>query len=160
MEAGKPGWNDSLNGLPGLFGSSLCETIELQRLLDFLLPAMAEKAGGTVDLPVELSTLLHEVESHLAAYHAARGDDRDFRYWDAVASAREAYRAAIRLGFDGRTETLAFDDLAPILSAFRDKVAAGIAQAEALNGGITPTYFTYEATGWVVILDRVGAIDA
>jgi hypothetical protein len=35
MEAGKPGWYDALNGLPGLFGSSLGETYELLRLLDF-----------------------------------------------------------------------------------------------------------------------------
>ena len=138
MEAGKPGWNDSLNGLPGLLGSSLCETIELQRLLDFLLPAMSEKVGGSVDLPVELSTLLHEVESHLAAYHAAHGDGRDFRYWDAVATAREAYRAATRLGFEGRTETLAFDALAPILRAFRDKVAAGIAKPKLLTAASRP----------------------
>ena len=156
MEAGKPGWNDALNGLPGLLGSSLCETIELQRLLDFLLLAMAEKAGGAVDLPVELGTLLHEIDSQLVAYHAAQDDKRDFRYWDAVASAREAYRAATRLGFDGRTEMLAFDALAPILSGFRDKVAAGIARAEALNGGIPPTYLVYEATGWEGIVDEVG----
>jgi len=37
MEAGKPGWYDALNGLPGLFGSSLCETYELDRLLSFIL---------------------------------------------------------------------------------------------------------------------------
>ncbi|UCC88465.1 MAG: hypothetical protein JSV81_03915, partial [Anaerolineales bacterium] len=43
MEAGKPGWYDALNGLPGLFGSSLVETYELERLLTFLLEAMAEK---------------------------------------------------------------------------------------------------------------------
>ena len=156
MEAGKPGWNDALNGLPGLLGSSLCETIELQRLLDFLLLAMAEKAGGAVDLPVELGALLHEIDSQLVAYHAAQDGKRDFRYWDAVASAREAYRAATRLGFDGRTELLAFDALEPILSAFRDKVAAGIARAEAFNGGIPPTYLVYEATGWEGIVDEVG----
>ncbi len=31
MEADKPGWCDSLNGLPALFGSSLVETLELKR---------------------------------------------------------------------------------------------------------------------------------
>ncbi|UCD15037.1 MAG: hypothetical protein JSV34_04765, partial [Candidatus Omnitrophota bacterium] len=31
MEADKPGWCDSLNGLPALFGASVCETFELKR---------------------------------------------------------------------------------------------------------------------------------
>ena len=51
MEAGKPGWYDALNGLPGLFGSSLCETYELERLLTFLLEAMAERGEHQVALP-------------------------------------------------------------------------------------------------------------
>ena len=29
MEGGKPGWYDALNGMPGLFGSSMAETYEL-----------------------------------------------------------------------------------------------------------------------------------
>ncbi len=37
MEADRPGWCDALNGLPGLFGSSVNETIELKRLTDFTL---------------------------------------------------------------------------------------------------------------------------
>ena len=99
--------------------------------------------GGV--LPAELADLLRQVVAQLTAYHAAfDASERDFRYWDAVASAREAYRARVRLGFDGRTETLTFADLAPILQAFRDKVATGIARAEALTGGVPPTYFTYE----------------
>ena len=165
MEAGKPGWCDALNGLPGLFGSSLSETYELLRLLDFLLvdltplppsparrggdetphPSQGEGRGAGVSLPIELADLLNQVAGHLTAYHAAGDAERDFRYWDAVASAREAYRDRVRLGFDGRNETIAFATLAPLLGAFRAKVAAGIARAEALTGGIPPTYFTHEA---------------
>ena len=165
MEAGKPGWCDALNGLPGLFGSSLSETYELLRLLDFLLvdltplpPSPARRGGDEtphpsqgggrgvgVSLPIELADLLNQVAGHLTAYHAAGDAERDFRYWDAVASAREAYRDRVRLGFDGRTETITFGTLAPLLGAFRAKVAAGIARAEALTGGIPPTYFTHEA---------------
>jgi hypothetical protein len=36
MEADKPGWYDAMNGLPGLFGSSMPETCELLRLLRYL----------------------------------------------------------------------------------------------------------------------------
>jgi hypothetical protein len=156
MEAGKPGWCDALNGLPGLFGSSLSETYELKRLLDFLLAALAEKGTGAVELPVEQADLLRDVGAQLTAYHAALGADRDFRYWDAVAGAREAYRDRTRLGFDGRTETVDFATLEPRLRALRDKVAVGIARAEALTAGIPPTYFTYEALAYEAIADAPG----
>ena len=33
LEAGKPGWNDALNGLPGLFGSSVSECVDLLLLI-------------------------------------------------------------------------------------------------------------------------------
>ena len=46
MNADKPGWNDAMNGLPGIFGSGVSETIELKRLLDFIL---------TVDLDKEVN---------------------------------------------------------------------------------------------------------
>ncbi len=36
MEAGKPGWNDALNGLPGMLGASTSELFELKRLLQQL----------------------------------------------------------------------------------------------------------------------------
>ena len=37
MEGNKPGWNDSMNGLPGLFGSGMSETYELKRLIAFII---------------------------------------------------------------------------------------------------------------------------
>lgn len=166
MEAGKPGWCDALNGLPGLFGSSMSETYELLRLLDFLLSEVtigkedAAPVGNlprrTVSLPVELADLLRQLVAQLTAYHAAFDAERDFRYWGAVADAREAYRDRVRLGFDGRTETIAFVTLAPVLRAFRDKVAAGIAMAEALTGDVPPTYFTYEVQDYEPLLDANG----
>lgn len=156
MEAGKPGWCDALNGLPGLFGSSLSETYELRRLLDFLLAALAAKGTGAVELPVEQADLLGDVGAQLTAYHAALDADRDFRYWDAVAGAREAYRERTRLGFDGRTETIDFALLTPQLRALRDKAAWGIARAEELTAGIPPTYFTYEALAYETLADASG----
>jgi hypothetical protein len=42
MEAGKPGWYDALNGLPGMFGSSMPETFELLRLVGFLMDVLDE----------------------------------------------------------------------------------------------------------------------
>lgn len=147
MEAGKPGWCDALNGLPGLLGSSLCETYELERLFNLVLEAMAEKGAGEVELPIEQHSLLQDVSRALEAWTGSAEEDRDFRYWDAVAGAREVYRERIRLGFDGETVTLPFEELMPVLAAFRVKVRRGTRCAVEMNAGtspgIPPTYLAY-----------------
>jgi hypothetical protein len=155
MEAGKPAWCDALNGLPGLFGSSLSETYELERLLTFLLEVLAEKGAGAVELPLEQVDLVRKIIDALETWCDSNGPQRDFRYWDAVTTAREAYRAHVRLGFDGVVDSLAFDELTPILAAFRGKVRNGVQRALKMNvhvsPGIPPTYFAYTVTGYEVL---------
>jgi hypothetical protein len=151
MEAGKPAWCDALNGLPGLFGSSLCETYELERLLTFLLDVLAGRGVGAVELPVEQCSLLQQVVEAMECWADSADLQRDFRYWDAVASVRETHRASVRLGFNGETESLPFEELRPILAAFRDKVRSGIQHAVGMNSGIPPTYFAYAVTGYEVL---------
>ncbi|HSR35362.1 MAG TPA: cellobiose phosphorylase, partial [Anaerolineae bacterium] len=160
MEAGKPGWYDALNGLPGLFGSSLCETYELERQLTFLLEAMAEKTEHTVDLPIEQTELMGSVIEALQLWCDSDDPDRDFQYWDVVSAARETYRTRVRLGFSGKQEDLPFDELRPILAAFRAKVRAGMQRAVEMNQGtspgIPPTYFAYTVTDYELIADADG----
>ncbi|MGD2145605.1 MAG: cellobiose phosphorylase [Anaerolineae bacterium] len=161
MEAGKPGWYDALNGLPGLFGSSLCETYELERLLKFLMKAAAESEAGSVELPLEQNDLLREIQGALTAWTGSADPERDFRYWDAVATAREAYRERVRLGFDGRTEVMPLDKLTPILADFQAKVQTGIRRATTMNAGrspgVPPTYFAYEVTDYEVVTEADGS---
>jgi hypothetical protein len=159
MEAGKPGWCDALNGLPGVFGSAMPATYELLRLVDFLADALNDREG-IVELPMELADLTDELAAELTAYQASSDEDRDFRYWDKVVSAREGYREATRLGFDGSTKTVTFATLVPLLRLVREKVADGIARAttlgETTGGGIPPTYFTYEAKDFDIITGANG----
>ena len=146
MEAGRPGWYDALNGLPGLIGSSLCESYELLRLLDFLLVTLRETPTLKLELPVEQAELLETVRRALATWKSSDAVDRDLIYWDAVATARERYRARIRRGLAGETVAPDANALESTLRAFRAKVQAGIDRALALNDGTPPTYFAYEAT--------------
>jgi hypothetical protein len=161
MEAGKPGWYDALNGLPGLFGSSLCEAYELERLLTFLLETVAERGSGTVELPMEQAELMERVVEALQAWCESDDPQRDFCYWDTVATAREAYRELVRLGFGGEGENLRFDDLRPILAAFQTKVRAGIQRAVEMNQGaspgVPPTYLAYAVSDYDLIADAEGA---
>ena len=153
MEAGKPGWCDALNGLPGLFGSSLCETYELARLLDFLLSAMAEYPYEKIEVPAEQAMLLKTMMVTLKQWSASTGTDRDYVYWDAVAAVRETYREQVRFGITGETAALAFAALHPALTAFRAKVQLGIARALELNDGLPPTYFAYMVTEYTPLDD-------
>ena len=157
MEAGKPGWYDALNGLPGLFGSSLPETCELQRLLEFLLAAIDEHGDGQIELPLELTDLLHAVAERLDLHYLANGGGNEFNYWNDVASARERYRGRVRLGFDGSTRQVMLVELAASLQVFLSKVETGIGRAAAMqDGGPPPTYFSYEVASHEPILDEAG----
>jgi hypothetical protein len=163
MEAGKPGWYDALNGLPGLFGSSLSETYELQRLLSFLLEAAREGQPATAELPLEQHALLQEVAAALDLWLCSNGPYRDFHYWDAVATARETYRDRVRLGFDGQTETVVLADLRGTLAALSAKVRVGIQRALMMHDGtwpgVPPTYFTYSVIDHEFIADSEGTIE-
>jgi hypothetical protein len=163
MEAGKPGWYDALNGLPGLFGSSLAETFELQRLLEFLTsslsligsstasPRFAGVEGKAIELPIEASSLLRDVATRLQEFNTSADPQRDFAYWDAVSTAREEYRAAIRFGFSGEAQTISKQELSEALALFAAKVQSGVQRALDLNDGIPPTYFTYRVEDYDVL---------
>jgi hypothetical protein len=153
MEAGKPGWYDALNGLPGLFGSSLAETFELLRLVEFLKSTLAPEA---IELPVEMSRLLETVVAYLQQFNASSDPQRDFIYWDAVATTREDYRAAIRLGLSGEMQVISMQQLSTALALFAAKSQIGVQRALDLNEGLPPTYFTYRVENYDV-LDQTDA---
>jgi hypothetical protein len=139
MEAERPGWCDALNGLPGLFGSSLSETFELMRLVNFLVDALtAEKRA--VSLPVEAEGLLRATLANPTRDHLAR--------WDANASAREAYRAATRLGFDGSTRQVQPQELLTGLGNMQVYLKDSLQRAMLLGRDVPPTYLYYAVTGF------------
>lgn len=135
MEGGRPGWYDALNGLPALFGSSMPETFELLRLVEFLVGSL-EETPREVDLPLEAENLFGVVRSVLDE------EAGPLESWERLSTALESYRVDTRLGFDGRTVRL---DLAGILAAMRLRLQDGAARALALNGDFPPTYFVHAA---------------
>ena len=141
MEAGRPGWYDALNGLPGIFGASMPESFELLRLLDLLLEAFADDARAC-DLPVEAEALLQAILQAMAQPLS------DFDYWDAVSTARERYREQTRLGVSGRVQAIPAAAMRSALGQMRARVQAGIEAAIALGGGLTPTYFACQVSDY------------
>jgi hypothetical protein len=117
---------------------------------------MDETGEYTVDLPIEQVEFMETIVEGLQSWCESDDPDRDFCYWDTVATAREVYRERVRLGLNGERKDLSFDELRPILVAFQAKVRAGIQRAVEMNGGIPPTYFAYTVTSYDFVTDADG----
>ena len=141
MEAGRPGWYDALNGLPGLLGSSTPESFELQRLLHELV-AWIRAFPEKVELHIEAYSLLKQVAEYLEQ------DMSELDYWDAVSTAREQYREQTKMGVSGEIAHLNPGELLPILQRMQKRVQAGLDRAVSLGDGIAPTYFYFNVTDY------------
>lgn len=140
MEGGKPGWNDAMNGLPGLLGSSMPETLELRRLVNFLQREMSGRySDETVELFAELSSFMRQIYAEL------KDGKSGFEYWDKVCTLREAFREEVEGGISGKTELVPVGELAFILDAFSQKLEEAVSRALEIGNGIMPTFFTYDA---------------
>lgn len=155
MEANKPGWNDAMNGLPGLFGSGMSETMELKRMVAFIVEAAERFGHHTVMVPEEIASYLEGVYDAVQQYQTGVLDS--FRYWDRVAGQRESYRASVRYGISGLEVEIPVKHVKRIYAAFLDKIEEGIQRAEQLGGGIVPTYFRFEAERFEEIRDAEGS---
>ena len=140
MEGGKPGWYDALNGLPGLFGSSMAETCELDRLLSFTIAAL-DCRNDTVELYTEIAQLISRGAVIM------EGVDDPWTRWKQLTHLREGYRASTAHALAGCRTAVPCTELAGQLRALQVRVQEGIRHAEALGGGLLPTYFSFEATG-------------
>ncbi|MBW4085277.1 cellobiose phosphorylase [Paenibacillus sp. S150] len=156
MEGNKPGWNDAMNGLPGLFGSGMSETFELKRMIVFLLEVLESSgnAAGTAALPSEMLLLLEQV--HSATIAVLAGELTQFDYWDTVASARESYRERIRFGIAGDERTVPLAFIREACGQFLLKLDKGIGLAVEMGGGLAPTYFRFEATRFQAVTGDSG----
>ena len=152
MEGGKPGWNDAMNGLPGLFGSSMPETLELKRLVEFLLEVTEEcpEDEGT-ELCRELRDFMQDIELVLEQ------EPDDFACWDQVAGLREKFREETKLNVSGETVFISFKELRRILETYAQKLHRAVEKALELGGGVMPTYFTFEAKEYEVIRNDDGS---
>jgi hypothetical protein len=140
MEAGRPGWYDALNGLPALFSSSMPETCELLRLVNFLKDNLAEWPQPIM-LPVEAQVLI-DVIKNVQVF-----DGEAFIIWDQMTSALEVYRESVRLGFDGRTVSI---DVTNLLESMCIVLIRGIKKANDFDDEIPPTYFIHEITEYAL----------
>lgn len=146
MEGGKPGWYDALNGMPGLLGSSMAETYELARHMEYTVTSLRrfrrdiELPEETVELIRALDTIVKEEKQSLLR------DQEVVPFWNRINDAKEIYRGKTFAGISGNCITINADNLIIMLDAWLQVVRVGIDKACAYSPGVCPTYFTYDVT--------------
>lgn len=144
MEGGKPGWYDALNGLPGIFGSSMAETYELYRMLTYTTGAL-QRLNEPVRMLKELGTFLDELQLiNRLENDAIAKHQQILSFWNHINDAKEIYREKTYQGVSGETVTYQSEQLIQMLQGWKDTVEAGIVKAKEYGKGICPTYFSYE----------------
>ncbi len=141
MEAEKPGWNDAMNGLPGLFSSGVSESVELLRLVRIAKSLYEGFADREVDLLEEQATLLDTVDGLLQEKN--KGHINQFDYWDRVATARETFRSELRYGSKGVFVKMAIGELIRSLNTYETVLMDGLRRAKKIGSGILPSYLIY-----------------
>jgi hypothetical protein len=142
MEGDKPGWNDSLNGLPGMFGSSTSELFELKRLIDLLLSVKNE---GEICLPKEAGKFLTRTIEAIGKVDSG-SEKSELEYWNQVTTERELYRDTIYQGISGEETRYSLTEAKEILQVLRKRVEKGIERVKGYANelGLIPTYFYAE----------------
>lgn len=141
-EANKPGWNDAMNGLPGLFGSGVSETIELRRIVCFLKSVARDHPEGEVSL---LESVIPLIERYVTIE-----ETDEMKAWDLRMSALEDYRESLK-----GTQTVTVSktkDVLPVLDVIDRKLEKAIDAAKRLDG-VMPTYLVFNATSYQAIID-------
>jgi len=147
MEADKPGWCDSLNGLPALFGSSVCETLELKRAAQLLLKVTgqlkAEKIGE-IAIAYEVFSFLNKLRQLLDQPHKAASSD--YKFWNKANAIKEDFRQKTFFFLSGRERKLSLKTLDNFLKKLIKKLDKAIAKSRDKKTGLIGSYFTYQVT--------------
>ncbi|PKK96648.1 MAG: cellobiose phosphorylase, partial [Tenericutes bacterium HGW-Tenericutes-3] len=145
-EGNKPGWNDAMNGVPGLFGSGVSETIELQKIVHLLEKIVKDYPKQTV----EILKSTHELSENYKLVN----QEKPFDAWDLRMTYLENYRK------DLLNEQKVISNEAHHYEAVLKLMSTTLDEAlhkAKLIDPIYPTYLTYEATDFTPITDQHGA---
>ncbi|MFP4371058.1 MAG: hypothetical protein ACLFQ4_02415 [Halanaerobium sp.] len=141
MEANKPGWYDALNGLPGIFGSSIAETMELLRLTRFIYAAVSEiDLDKELKLAVEISNFLDNLDHLLTEVKS----DQDFLYWQQAGQIKEEYREQVFSGLKGSEDLVSIRKIKKFLNKIEAKLERAVKLAREEDGLYT-MYYSYQA---------------
>lgn len=142
MECDKPGWNDAMNGLPGLFASSLGESIEILRLINFFKDNTTKFNDRNIDLLIEQYEFMKSINGYINKLR--KGKITSFEYWDNVTSSREIFRDKVKDSVLGTTQSVKISYINTLLDKMQKVITKGINKAKKLHNGIIPSYIIYD----------------
>lgn len=154
MEADKPGWCDALNGLPALFGSSLCETLELKRLCGLLqgtLQSLISQRVTTVTVSADVSAFLKRVDALLDTCAAAKSSESDHLWWDKANSIKEAFRKKTFAAISSEQKKVTLSSLVELCQKIIAKLDVAASRAKDCESGVYFTYFSYEVKKYKLV---------
>lgn len=139
MEGGRPGWNDAMNGLPGMMGAGTSELYEVKRLLKMIKNVKNIHDDGVV-LPKESCMFLMETANCIE-----HTKELNLENWKELTEIREQYRKRIKEGLSEETERLNKDSLKKWMDACQLFIDKAIESVESFDHPLVPTYFRFDA---------------
>lgn len=143
MEASKPGWCDSLNGLPALLGSSLCETLEIKRCCQILKDALSKIELEKLVLPQEIYSFYNKISFLLNRYFSLPENERDFFWWQRSQNIKEEFRKKTFYCLSGEERTIKKGQLINFLNKIISKVDLKTKKSFDKKTNLPLTYFRH-----------------
>lgn len=142
MESDKPNWYDALNGLPGLIGSSINETLEIKRHIIFLMEAFDSLAlnGEKWQIFAEMAEFINKLYSLLSEGRSS------FDYWEKASSVKENYRDKTTFGISGKEKPITLKYIREFFALCLKKLDEGIEKAWDKDKGVISSYFINQVT--------------
>ncbi len=148
MECEKPGWNDAMNGLPGLTASALSESIELLRLIRFSLNNFDKADAKTFKTFNEQYDFYYSLEKCIDSL--LNNQISSFEYWDKATTLREEFRKKVEFNVQGEEKEIKIDDVLKTFKKMELILSKGIKYAKEVGHGIIPSYVINEISKYKV----------
>ncbi len=147
MEAGKPGWNDAINGLPALFGSSTNETMELLRLINVTIDMLKGCGESLVPVDADIADLFGSVRK-LTSTIFKNGDraEKRLRWWFESLRIKENFREKVKRNLSGKFKKLRTPEILEFLSAWKGILNRRLNEITT-DDGLFQGYFYQVVTG-------------
>lgn len=147
MNTDKPGWNDAMNGLPGLFGSSTSEVVELKRLILFLQGALKDREIS-LELPLAFANFYDRYRQHLFSLdHQAT---YSYKLWDAIQEVKEEYVTTLESPLQAKWRSYSSSSIEETLKKMLLLVDAAILRAKQLGKGLLAAYLVHEPVAYTL----------
>lgn len=147
MDGGKPGWNDALNGLPSLFGSSVADLSELYALAEYFY-SYQEKFGDALKLLKPQADFARKLDKVLSL-------PAEERYGKCLQFKEDLRKKSIQ--HQSEVEAFKNEDVLRLMRKILRVLKKGYVRASTYaKDGVTPTYFRYEVKEYEVLFEENG----